>query len=88
MVASIVGNAGRVVVSLCLLTILATAYRSLFLEPESAPAEALRLVTHRRVSITQPMHVSFLLFPTSGAFLGSVTILATEPSPDHRVILQ
>jgi putative ABC transport system permease protein len=39
---------------------MAAAYRSLFLEPESAPAEALRLVTHHRVSITQPMPVSFL----------------------------
>jgi putative ABC transport system permease protein len=67
MVASIVRNprrslltAGSVAVSLCLLTVLAAAYRSLFLEPESAPAEALRLVTHHRVSITQSMPVSFL----------------------------
>src|SRR5215471_11379438 len=51
---------GSVAVSLCLLSVLAAAYRSLFLEPESAPAEALRLVTHHRVSITQPMPVSFL----------------------------
>jgi putative ABC transport system permease protein len=67
MVASIVRNprrslltVGSVAVSLCLLTVLAAAYRSLFLEPESAPAEALRLVTHHRVSITQSMPVSFL----------------------------
>lgn len=67
MVASTVRNlrrslltVGSVAVSLCLLTVLAAAYRSLFLEPESAPAEALRLVTHHRVSITQPMPVSFL----------------------------
>ena len=51
---------GSLAVSLCLLSVLAAAYRSLFLEPESAPAEALRLVTHHRVSITQPMPVSFL----------------------------
>ena len=67
MVASTVRNprrslltVGSVAVSLCLLSVLAAAYRSLFLEPESAPAEALRLVTHHRVSITQPMPVSFL----------------------------
>jgi putative ABC transport system permease protein len=51
---------GGIAISLCLLTVLAAAYRSLFLEPESAPAEALRLVTHHRVSITQPMPISFL----------------------------
>ena len=67
MVASTVRNprkslltAGSVALSLCLLSVLAAAYRSLFLEPESAPAEALRLVTHHRVSVTQPMPVSFL----------------------------
>jgi len=51
---------GSVAVSLCLLCVLAAAYRSLFLEPASAPAGALRIVTHHRVSITQPMPVSFL----------------------------
>lgn len=67
MVASTVRNprrslltVGSVAISLCLLSVLAAAYRSLFLEPESAPAEALRLVTHHRVSITQPMPLSFL----------------------------
>src|SRR6267154_1775818 len=53
-------NVGSIAVSLCLLTVLAAAYHSLFLAPESAPSEALRLVTHHRVSITQPMPVSFL----------------------------
>ena len=67
MLASMVRNPRRtlltvasVAVSLCLLSVLAAAYRSLFLQPEAAPAEALRIVTHHRVSITQPMPVSFL----------------------------
>jgi putative ABC transport system permease protein len=51
-------NVGSITVSL--LTVLAAAYRSLFLEPQSAHAGALGLVTHHRVSITQPMPVSFL----------------------------
>jgi putative ABC transport system permease protein len=49
-----------IAISLCLLTVLAAMYRALFLEPEATPSEALRLVTHHRVSITQPMPVSFL----------------------------
>ena len=67
MVASTVRNLRRslltvasIAISLCLLSVMAAAYRSLFLEPDSAPGEALRLVTHHRVSITQPMPVSFL----------------------------
>lgn len=51
---------GSVAVSLCLLSVLAAAYRALFLQPDAAPAEALRIVTHHRVSITQPMPLSFL----------------------------
>jgi hypothetical protein len=67
MVASIVRNprrslltVGSVAVSLCLLSVLAAAYQALFLQPQSDPAETLRIVTHHRVSITQPMPVSFL----------------------------
>src|SRR5262249_32305331 len=51
---------GRVAVSLWLLPVFGAGYRSLFLGPRAAPAPALRLVTHHRVSITQPMPVSFL----------------------------
>lgn len=49
-----------IAISLCLLTVLAAMYRTLFLQPEATPSEALRLVTHHRISITQPMPVSFL----------------------------
>jgi putative ABC transport system permease protein len=46
-------------VSLCLLSMLAVAYRALFVTSEASPAEALRLITHHKVSITQPMPVSY-----------------------------
>ncbi|HEY7615891.1 MAG TPA: FtsX-like permease family protein [Terriglobales bacterium] len=49
-----------IAVSLCLLTVLGAMYRSLFLYPDASPSQALRLVTHHRVSITQPMPVAFL----------------------------
>lgn len=49
-----------IAVSLCLLTVLGAMYRSLFLHPDASPSQALRLVTHHRVSITQPMPTSFL----------------------------
>ena len=49
-----------IAISLCLLTVLAAMYRALFVVPETTPAEALRLVTHHRISITQPLPVSFL----------------------------
>jgi len=49
-----------IALSLCLLTVLAAMYRSLFLESDATPSQALRIVTHHRVSITQPMPVSFL----------------------------
>lgn len=49
-----------IAVSLCLLTVLAAMYRSLFLQSDATPSQALRIVTHHRVSITQPMPVSFL----------------------------
>jgi putative ABC transport system permease protein len=48
-----------IAVSLCLLTVLAEMYRALFLNPQASPSQALRIVTHHRVSITQPMPVSF-----------------------------
>jgi putative ABC transport system permease protein len=48
-----------IAVSLCLLGMLMAMYRALFLNTEASPAQALRLITHHRVSITQPMPVSF-----------------------------
>lgn len=48
-----------IAVALCLLAVLAASYLALFGEPEASPAEALRLMTHHKVSITQPMPVSF-----------------------------
>ena len=66
MVASTVRNPRRslltvasIAMSLCLLTVLGAMYRALFLESEATPAQALRIVTHHRISITQPMPVSF-----------------------------
>ena len=49
-----------IAVSLCLLTVLGEMYRGLFVETAAPPAQALRMVTHHRISITQPMPVSFL----------------------------
>src|SRR5258708_38172538 len=34
-------------------------YRALFLSPDESPAEALRLMTHHKISITQPMPVAY-----------------------------
>jgi putative ABC transport system permease protein len=48
-----------IAVSLCLLTILGAMYRAVFLRTAATPSEALRIVTHHRISITQPMPVSF-----------------------------
>jgi putative ABC transport system permease protein len=48
-----------IAVSLCLLGILMAMYRALFAETQTIPAQALRLVTHHKVSITQPMPVSY-----------------------------
>lgn len=44
--------------SLCLLGLLFALYRGLFLSPPT-PGQELRLVTHHKVSITQPMPVSY-----------------------------
>jgi putative ABC transport system permease protein len=48
-----------IAVALCLLGVLAASYRALFGDPVASPAEALRLMTHHKVSITQPMPVSY-----------------------------
>lgn len=49
---------GSLAVSLGLLGVLAAAYQALFLDASANPDEALLLVTHHKVSITQPMPVS------------------------------
>jgi len=48
-----------IAVSLCLLGVLMAMYTVLFLSNEATPAQALRLVVHHRVSITQPLPVAF-----------------------------
>jgi putative ABC transport system permease protein len=45
--------------SLCLLGLLMAAYHALFVGGEETPGQALRLVTHNRVSLAQPMPASF-----------------------------
>ena len=45
--------------SLCLLGLLFAVYRALFLA-QPTPSQALRLVTHHRVSITQALPMSYL----------------------------
>ena len=45
-------------VSLCLLGLLMAMYRALFYGGETSPAQALRLVTHNKVSLAQPMPAS------------------------------
>jgi putative ABC transport system permease protein len=46
---------GSLAVSLCLLALLMAMYRALFFGGEVTPAQALRIVTRHRVSLTQPM---------------------------------
>ena len=48
-----------IAVSLCLLTLLLAVYRALFLAPEITPGQALRLVTHHKVSLTQDLPISY-----------------------------
>jgi putative ABC transport system permease protein len=48
-----------IAVSLCLLGMLLAMYRALFWDAQASPAQALRLVTHHKVSISQPMPVSY-----------------------------
>jgi putative ABC transport system permease protein len=45
--------------SLCLLAVLMALYRALFLAPETTPGEALRLVVHHKVSLTQELPLSY-----------------------------
>jgi putative ABC transport system permease protein len=47
-----------IAVSLCLLGVLMAIYHALFLS-EGTPAQALRLVTRHKVSLTQPMPISY-----------------------------
>jgi putative ABC transport system permease protein len=53
-------TAGSFAVSMCLLGVLMAMYRALFLNTETHPGQALRLVTHHKVSITQPLPISYL----------------------------
>jgi putative ABC transport system permease protein len=46
-------------VSFCLLCFLMAAYRVLFVETQPTPAQALRLYTHNRVSLAQPLPISY-----------------------------
>src|SRR6266545_3566137 len=48
-----------IAVALCLMTLVGAGYRALFREQDAAPDESLRLVTHHKVTITQPMPVSY-----------------------------
>jgi putative ABC transport system permease protein len=48
-----------IAVALCLLAVLAAGYRALGSTSDATPAEALRLMTHHKISITQPMPVSY-----------------------------
>lgn len=48
-----------VAISLCLLGVLMALYRAMFFGSEQTPAQALRLVTYHKVSLTQPMPVSY-----------------------------
>jgi putative ABC transport system permease protein len=49
-----------VAASLCLLGILAAIYRVLFLGGASTPAQALRLITHHKVSLAQPLPIAYV----------------------------
>lgn len=48
-----------IAVSFCLLGFLLAMYRVLFFGNDPTPAQALRLLTHHRVSLTQPMPASY-----------------------------
>ena len=48
-----------IAISLCLLGVLLAFYRALFLAPAVIPGEALRLVVHHKVSLTQEMPMSY-----------------------------
>ena len=49
-----------IAVSLCVLGLLMALYRGLFLSGPATPAQALRLVVHHRVSMTQPVPMAYL----------------------------
>src|SRR5262249_23749030 len=51
---------GSVAVSLCLLGLLMAIYRVLFFGGETTPAQAVRLITHHRVSLAQPMPSAYV----------------------------
>lgn len=51
---------GSIAVLLCVLGLLMALYRGLFLAGPATPAQALRLVVHDRVSMTQPIPMSYL----------------------------
>jgi len=48
-----------IAISLCLLTLLLAVYRALFLAPEQTSGQALRVVTHHKVSLTQDLPLSY-----------------------------
>ena len=48
-----------IAVSFCLLGVLTAMYRALFYSGDTTPAEALRLVTHHKVSLVQDLPVSY-----------------------------
>src|SRR5258706_7482776 len=50
---------GSIAVSLCILGLLMALYRGLFLAGPATPGQALRLVTHHKVSMTNPMPGSY-----------------------------
>lgn len=50
---------GSLAVSLCLLGVLMAMYRALFFGGDTTPAEAMRLITHHRVSLAQPLPISY-----------------------------
>ena len=52
-------TAASIAVALALLTVLGASYKALFQESETSPAEALRLMTQNKISITQPMPVYY-----------------------------
>jgi putative ABC transport system permease protein len=49
-----------VAASLCLLGVLAAIYRALFFGGASTPAQALRLITHHKVSLAQPLPIAYV----------------------------
>jgi putative ABC transport system permease protein len=49
-----------VAASLCLLGVLAAIYRVLFFGGASTPAQALRLITHHKVSLAQPLPIAYV----------------------------